>query len=46
MRDTGLENDIVRSAIHSLEQDGAIVGRNPFAYEPTAVDTDRDDAEK
>ena len=46
MRDTGLENDVVRSAIHSLEQDGTIVGRNPFAYEPTAVDTDPDDAEK
>ena len=46
MRDTGLENHIMWSAIRSLEQGGTIVGRNPFAYEQTAADTDPDDAEK
>jgi hypothetical protein len=35
---TGYSNDVIWSAIHLLEREGKIVGRNPFAYDPDAVD--------
>jgi hypothetical protein len=41
---TGFTNEIVWSAIHALEREGTVVGRNPFAYDPTAVDADPDES--
>lgn len=43
---TGFTNEIIWSAIHALEREGTIVGQNPFAYDPNAVDRDPDDSQK
>ena len=32
--ETGYSTDIIWSAIHILERDGTIQGRDPFAYDP------------
>jgi hypothetical protein len=37
-KQTGFTTDIICSAIHALETEGIVVGRNPFAYDPIAVD--------
>jgi hypothetical protein len=42
---TGFTNEIIWSAIHALEAEGTVVGRNPFAYDPNAVDPDPNDPE-
>jgi hypothetical protein len=35
--ETDFSNDIIWSAIHALERDGIIVGRDPFGYDPVAA---------
>jgi hypothetical protein len=37
---TGFTTDVIWSAIHALEREGIVVGGNPFAYDPAAVDAD------
>jgi hypothetical protein len=44
--ETSFTTDIIWSAIHALEREGTVVGQNPFAYEPTAVETDTDETEE
>lgn len=41
---TGFTTDIVWSAIHALDREGVVGNRNPFAYDPTAVDADPDES--
>lgn len=43
---TGYTLEIVYSALHVLERERTVVGRNPFAYDPHAVDNDPDDPEE
>jgi hypothetical protein len=35
---TGFTTDIIWSAIHALDREGIVGSRNPFAYDPTAID--------
>lgn len=42
---TGYSSIIIWDAIHTLERDGKIHGRELFAYDPVAA-TDQDDQEK
>lgn len=43
---TKFSSEIIWSAINTLEREGTVMGRNPFAYNPNAPDRDPDDSEK
>jgi DNA-binding IclR family transcriptional regulator len=43
---TGFTNEIIYAALHTLKREGTVMGRDPFAYDPNAVDTEPEDPEE